>query len=360
MAQDRFITPPLSLWLDLVRGLAALVVLIGHGVQSKLYTGPWPFSILLQHNAVTVFFVLSGLVIATSVDSRPGSLRDYAIARASRILPVALPAVLLSVILASISNEILPATDGKPPLRPMQTALATVFLSESFGPGWALNAPYWSLCYEVWFYALFGAWTYLRGKARLAWTAGLALVAGANILLLLPIWLVGVALARDPAAKVTDPVRGASFLIGGLIVFHLVSGMAPAVLDALMPHYPWNLGYALYAPTDLLLGLAVAACFIGLRPLVALVPDALVPFERPIRWLAGCSFSIYLFHAPVLHLLYSAGLGAGENFAGFLMIMVVIIALCAALAQVTEHRRPAVQAWLERVVPRGRSLPAAA
>jgi len=38
----------------------------------------------------------------------------------------------------------------------------------------------------------------------------------------------------------------------------------------------------------------------------------------------------------------------------------VIIALCAALARVTEHRRPAVQAWLERVVPRGRSLPAAA
>lgn len=354
MDDARFITRPLSLWLDLVRGIAALVVLIGHGVQGRMYTGPWPFSILMQHNAVVVFFVLSGLVIATSVDGRTMTLRDYAIARASRILPVALPAVVLSVVLAAIGNQLMPPTDGLPPLRPQQTALATVFLSESFGPGWALNPPYWSLCYEVWFYALFGAFTFLRGRVRIVWTTLLALLAGANILLLLPIWLIGVALARDPAARIADPVKGAGYLLAGVILFPLISSMAAPLFERLLPHLPWNLGYALYAPTDLLLGFAVAAAFIGLRPLAALAPDLLTPLERPIRALAGCSFAIYLFHAPILRLLYAAGLGAGESFAGFAAIMAAIVAACALLARLTEHRRPAVHAWLDRIVPQGR------
>ena len=90
---EGFITAPLSVTLDLVRFLAALVVLVCHAAQAKLYSGRFPDIPLAQHYAVVVFFVLSGLVITASVQRRRTSFGQYAIARAARILPVSVAAM---------------------------------------------------------------------------------------------------------------------------------------------------------------------------------------------------------------------------------------------------------------------------
>jgi len=84
------------------------------------------------------------------------------------------------------------ATFAKDAPRPGNVA----FLSQSgaaYGPVW--NPPYWSLCYEVWYYALFGAAVYLPPARRMLWLVLLAAIAGPRILLLLPVWLAGVWLA---------------------------------------------------------------------------------------------------------------------------------------------------------------------
>jgi peptidoglycan/LPS O-acetylase OafA/YrhL len=106
MRDTPFITRPLSILLDLVRVLAALAVLVGHAVQLGHYRGPYPFTMLFQHNAVIVFFVLSGLVIAASVDRGGHRLGDYAVARLSRFLPVALPALTISLAMVALDRMV--------------------------------------------------------------------------------------------------------------------------------------------------------------------------------------------------------------------------------------------------------------
>src|SRR5579864_6899404 len=83
-----------SLYLDLVRVSAALVVLYSHTNARLLTTRVLPGE-LLGHSAVVVFFVLSGFVIAYITDTKEKTPADYAASRLARIYSVAVPALLL-------------------------------------------------------------------------------------------------------------------------------------------------------------------------------------------------------------------------------------------------------------------------
>jgi peptidoglycan/LPS O-acetylase OafA/YrhL len=362
MRDTPFITRPLSIALDLVRALAALAVLVGHAVQLGHYSGPYPFSILFQHNAVIVFFVLSGLVIAASVDRGGQTLTSYAVARIARILPVALPALAISMAIVVIDQLIAPAPlfgeDGRA-ISASKVIFAALFLSESWQTGFALNPPYWSLCYEVWFYALFAAATFLDGWKRAVWLAVLAAIAGPNILLLLPVWLVGVAIVRLPAARAESARLGAIFAGIGLASLFVVPAVTHPLLRVLSGVLPWRPAFSIYALSDILLALGIAIGFVGLRSLTLGGAPWLERVAGPVRYAANMSFSLYLLHWPLLKLLRV--LRAPEDGpVGFVFVLVVILVASAAFASVTEHHRHRVRALLERALGSGREAPAAA
>lgn len=349
----RFVTGPMSTVLDLARGLSALAVLVFHAVQTGLYRGPFPDWPLAQHFAVVVFFVLSGLVIASSVDRRPQTLRDFALARASRILPVSLPALAFATLAFVVATGL-----GAPPLHADHYGVLTwrgaltplLFLDQSAvgsGPVW--NPPYWSLSYEVWYYALFAVATFLRGGRRLAWLALLALLAGPRVLLLMPAWLVGVVLARAAFVRLANWRAGLAVAIAstGLAVAHsaLIQPGRLALAELVGP----ALGFSRFAASDLALALAVAGVLIGLRPVANRWPQVVERIAGPARWLAGISFTLYLFHWPMLNLCTVAGIGADESPLGFAAILLAIVALCHAIARVTEHQRHRVRALLDRL-----------
>jgi peptidoglycan/LPS O-acetylase OafA/YrhL len=350
-----FITRPVSLWLDLVRGLAALAVVVGHAAQIGTYTGPFPFGMFFQKNAVVVFFVLSGMVIAASVDRERRSLSDFALARISRIVPVAWAAVAVSLAVSALAT----ALPG--PLQfagdvnwadPGEILRALLFLSESWTTAFPPNSPYWSLSYEVWFYALFAAATYLQGLTRWIWLALLAAVAGPNILLLMPVWLVGVGLVRLPAARRVPGALAWPLVALAIAALFIAPRFAMDGFHLLRPAAPWGLGSSLYALTDLALGIALAAGFAGLKSL-ADRGLALPAWSEPaIRWGANMSFSLYLLHWPLLKLLHMAGLTAGKNPLAFAAVIAAIVAISGAFARVTEHKRHVVRAWIERAVRR--------
>lgn len=364
LRETGFITRPVSLWLDLVRGLAALAVVIGHAAQIGTYSGPFPFTMFFQKNAVVVFFVLSGMVIAASVDRNRKSLGDFALARFSRIVPVAWATIAVSLAVSAL------ATTRPGPLQfagdvdwanPGEILRAVLFLSESWTTGFPPNSPYWSLSYEVWFYTLFAAATYLKGPARWAWLALLAAVAGPNILLLMPVWLVGVALVRLPAARRVPAALAAPLVALAVAALFFVPAHAMDGFKLLRGVVPWQLGSSLYAVTDLALGLALAAGFAGLKTLADRAAErglTLPGWSEPaIRWTANMSFSLYLLHWPLLKLVHMAGLTAGRNPFAFALIIAVIVAISGAFARLTEHKRDIVRAGLERLL---RRRPAAA
>jgi peptidoglycan/LPS O-acetylase OafA/YrhL len=356
MADRPLISPRMSLWLDVIRAGAAVTVLVGHGVQQGLYTGPWPFTVSFQQNAVVVFFVLSGLLIAASVDGKPVSLIDYTLARALRILPVALPALAIALLVAAWgqSRGISVGEPGTPADLPLwnDTLPALLFLSDSHRLGLWYNPPWWSLCFEVWFYALFGAAHFLRGHARLGAVALLALIAGANILLLLPVWWMGVWIARRPA--LWRMTQGQAWLriwlaIAALGVQPLI---APPMHYALIRIAPWALGHALYAPSYAVLAWALALGLTGVSHLAESSRFDPAILARPIRRAADLSFSLYLLHWPLLGVLRIMGLTAGRNVLAYVALLAGIVAVSAAYASVTEpcrHRlRARIAAWRTR------------
>src|SRR5580704_14604047 len=82
----------LSLYLDFVRVLAALAVVLNHAADQQT-GGQWMKIPAIGPDAVVVFFVLSGLVIAYTTPSRHASALDYFATRLARLWSVLLPAL---------------------------------------------------------------------------------------------------------------------------------------------------------------------------------------------------------------------------------------------------------------------------
>ena len=184
-------TKETSIYLDAVRFLAAVVVFIDHLSSQRITAGfLWP----LEHlggQAVIVFFVLSGFVIGFITDTREKNVREYAINRAARILSVALPALALGYVLDQIGIAANPEIyagygDLQRPSSVLDYLACALFLNEIWGIGISpgTNVAYWSLGYEVWYYAIFGAAMFAPPQHRTKLIAGSLLLVGPAIALL--------------------------------------------------------------------------------------------------------------------------------------------------------------------------------
>ena len=80
-----------SLYLDAVRFTAAMLVLFFH---ANVIYRPGILLTSLGHEAVVIFFVLSGFVIAYVADTRETDFRGFMVARGARIFSVAIPAII--------------------------------------------------------------------------------------------------------------------------------------------------------------------------------------------------------------------------------------------------------------------------
>lgn len=358
MKEQAFISRPMSILLDLVRGLAALAVLMGHVIDMDMYTGPFPFDKQMAHNAVLVFFVLSGLVIAHSVHSRPTGLRDFVIARGARIVPVSVFAVFFSAGLFAYAKSTGLDLGMEPPYDSANAAtvlLPLVFLSESvIGQGLVWNPPFWSLVYEVWFYALFAAAVFLKGRERVLCLLLFALLAGWKILLLMPIWLMGAAIIRY-SHRLCLPLMAAPLaLLPGIALCLIADWLAvDAVLamSAFLGVANSVFGFSQFVLTDTVMGLGIVLVFIGLRPVAHAIAPLLEMAAPPIKWLAGCSFTLYVLHNPILLLIRGHGIGMGDNVIGFIALLAIVVAICAAIATLIEHRSPQLRKRLSARFP---------
>ena len=351
-----FITAPVSVALDAIRAMAAFLVLMQHATDLGLYTGPYPFTQRLSHNCVVVFFVLSGLVISSSVQRRRSDLIGYAIARVARIVPTAMLAVAVS---CAVAIWIAVAAGGVSLAQLMTLSLSAttslLFVGENpLGHGLFANAPYWSLDYEVWYYALFGAGLFLRGSRRWLALAVMAVLAGPNIVLLMPVWLVGVGLCHCRWARRVTLESAPIWLLSSFIAVALIARWDMQALFAIRRLVPFSLGMAEWLATDYPLALAVAAGFIGLRPLAERLAGPLGAIAPAVRHAAGFSFTLYLLHGPILLALRQAGLVAGAGPARFAAVLALVMLACAGIARHCERRGDAIRGWLEQAL-----LPAA-
>lgn len=323
----------------------------------------WPGSIAGGYTGVDVFFVISGFLITahliTAAPSRGRDLATFWMRRVRRLLPAALLVLAVTLVL---SRLLAPATLWK------DTALGAVAAS-LYVENWRLagqavdylaaeNAPtpvqhYWSLSVEEQFYAVWPVLVLVcvlvarRLGLRLVHVLGLALVVVVAGSLVYSIH----ATAADPSsAYFVTPTRVWELGVGGLVATLValrqrasaepsaqdaqhggdggVGGLPPLVRSVLAWVGFAAIGWAAWTYTD-------ATPFPGSAALVPVLGTVFViaaaasgpgsPTQvlssRPVQWLGDVSYSVYLWHWPIIVLL---GHVTGER--GVLDALAVLLA----------------------------------
>jgi peptidoglycan/LPS O-acetylase OafA/YrhL len=318
--------------LDGIRGLAAAYVMVGHA-RWLLWEGHASFTahgesygllgrmvaygsaaFRFGHEAVILFFVLSGLVIhlryARQLAANPAHARfdlgPYLSRRARRLYPPLLFAIALTWTLDAIGQSLgLPIYGGDTPYQLINRNLvphhdvATLvgnlsFVMDAYVPPFGTNGPLWSLKYEAWFYL---AYPLVWLLARRSLAAATALLAALFALSAFPglwpsllmwqiaskmfVWWLGAVLAEGIAGRLA--VRWQLLAPGALILpvlpFVHVSAWASDLL--------WGIG------------------FFGSFAAIFCLQQRGWRFEAlgKLKWLGDTSYTLYVAHFPVLALM---------------------------------------------------------
>ncbi len=358
-------SPVLSIWLDLCRVLAALAVFVGHGVG--LEVAPLSAGIQWQRSAddaVTAFFIISGLVVAHTTRQRAHEgLRSYVLARSSRLYSVALPAILFAYVVDNIGMRIdvsqyVPTWQYPRPWLFIPLHLA--FLGETWlGAFQPFSiAPYWSLSYEAWYYAFFGAIFFLKGRIRLAVAGLIFLCMGPRIWLLMPIWWVGVWL-YPRVGRWQLPAWGARLMmlasVAGYAAFVMLRwqklldqaskdmyGMFSRVL-----HVQFYSGSTVHALSDYAMALLFTVFLVGAAHSRIGITGGLA---RVIRGAAARTFTFYLLHFT----LFTFALALGWHrvtYAHFAGITLGVLLITWLYAKVGEGQRRGFERVIDRCLP---------
>jgi len=298
-----------SVYLNLIRFVAAIVVFLSH---VKIFTkGIWQIA-GLGHEAVVVFFVLSGFVISFVTFGKKEDGRTYVVNRLSRIYSVAIPAILLTLFLYYLGHwinaEAFIRLDQKL-IDPFLTTLAAVFFVNQSWIGVPIfsNLPYWSLGYEVLYYVFFGILVFTQGIKRNVLLLIILLIMGPSVILYLPIWFMGVVCYKM--------VKKYNLTLSTAVALYIISiiGMGACSLaffqDIINSFLMSILGDAFYGllldpaerfGPDYLLGVFVSLHIFSSFYIGQHFDIFSEKWTRRINDISSHTFSLYLYHMPLL------------------------------------------------------------
>jgi len=371
-----------SVHLDLIRGVSALAVMLGHirglffvdfpylankSIANRLLYAVTGFG----HQAVMIFFVLSGYFIGMSVldsvSAERWSWRVYLVNRLTRLQLVLFPALILGALWDQIGMRIPQAASfyygGLYKYYLPSVALRSTvpiffgnlfFLQSVITPVFGSNGPLWSLSYEFWYYILFPAmalagfaWPGIRNRLLYAALAATLLwFVGPQIGLYFLIWLAGV-LAGHLRRSTDVESRGLqsmmSIAAGLIFFFALAWGRTHRFSSDVLTDYAIGLCFALW----------LFALIHGSRQGVSAF------YAHAAKKLSGFSYTLYLTHFPALLLLRALCDPQGSwqpdvrhLFYGF-WIALIMLSYAYIVAEFTEARtagvrRRLLQPWMAR------------
>lgn len=326
---------------DAFRGFAVLTIVVFHVIIKSEWEPPGQVAqafLSAAPFALNVLFLVSGFVMFLPVAARGtlGGTRAFAVRRLARLLP----AYYVCIAALLIFYPVLAPDPG--PNAPPRDALAVLwhllvlqnvvaFAYPPFFEGFGLNPAIWTLSIEVFFYAvlvLVAGWWFRRPFVGLAAAAAITLVwrlglhpgdefarsaisdpDAYHLWRQLPLFAVDFAagmtgawvLVRLRRARAAAEVRRWALPVFALGLIAWVVLLYAAGSDVSSPPDPLAIaasGFAWSAPLALALPLtfalfAVAADFVP--------PRVSWPLTNPVsRWLGDISYSVYLYHLPVV------------------------------------------------------------
>lgn len=358
------LSPNKSDFLNLVRWIAALVVVIGHAdMYLGLFGGgdaaEWSafgYFGVHAHAAVIVFFVLSGYVVAYATDTKCSQgnygFRDYFLDRWSRIYSVLIAAVGFTLALDYVGGMLGPAY-GNPAFIPQDGfvfRLIANLLSIQGIWGYRIqlgsNPALWSVGYEFIYYLLFGV---LYFRARLfcrSWVGVLIVVVvlgliGWKMAAYFGVWLTGVAAyhASHSRKKTSRPISAwvviaALFAANHLLVYSNILGATEMLRD-----------FAFAVVIAVLLSQEVKQ-----------VPPFFQGGRQVNTYMADFSYSIYAFHTPVVFficsLFFERWFRTMPSLFSGLILVIFSILVARVIFHVSESRRAALRRVADQLMRR--------
>ena len=352
-------TKSFSLYLDFIRFTAAFMVFVDHLASYGFVTDAVAYFIpQLGREAVIIFFILSGYVIAFTTDTRNPDAKSYFIARASRILSVALPLLLIAFALTFVLSHILLIdVPGDYQLNkiyiylPLHLGFFGEFWNISLVP--PLLVTYWSLHYEVWYYILFGVFIFTPTKFRYISLFLVICLMGHKIFLLLPIWLSGVLLYKvtNSKRKSTQNIfiykLGFVFSIVMLLVFKLVDVdlIMRSLGNEIWPFEELSLGSGDRYLSDYIVTLIVFMNFYCAYYLNFQLPQA-----SSIKKLASYTFTLYLLHSITLTTWLLIFPTPTNLIINFICVFLFTILSVYILGNLTEHKKHIYANFFKRLL----------
>jgi peptidoglycan/LPS O-acetylase OafA/YrhL len=362
------------IWLDVARALAAAVVLAGHlrayvfrdfgmsGNVSLLWKAFY-FVTSLQHQAVVVFFVLSGFLISKTISVQESTGRWswtlYALKRLSRLWIVLLPALILTFFWDQIGMRLtgsalysggLDFANHSTPITALSFSPATFFGNVAFlqtikVPPFGTDTPLWSLANEFWYYVVFPLFYFaLRNRYSVATRVGLLCAGAALCSWLLPsqcplglIWLLGYGAFLLQRHAKSQPNRIRLMTILGSLVLLAVALISPVLFGL------HGIGQ------DALTGVAFALLLVPLSSL-----NVWNFVAQPARLFAGFSYTLYVVHFPFLSFLMCAVIRnrrfepGAEGLCVFAILFTAAMVYAYLIALIFERNTSEIQAWLVR------------
>jgi hypothetical protein len=184
-----------------------------------------------------------------------------------------------------------------------------------------------------------------------------AVLAGWQILILWPVWLMGVWLNRSAFFRSISFAAALPILLACEIAFLQVMTWDFAVLASLREIFPFGFGMSEWVVSDFAVGLIVVFALAAARPIAERFANGLERIAGPVKYAAGFSFTLYLFHAPAGAILVALGLHPRTSPFHMIACVAVIVVVCAIIAHFTERRAPAFRVLLERLFDRNRLSP---
>lgn len=360
-----------------IRFFAALTVALSHFTQLGLLNLPTAFLSFVDGGrpAVSLFFVLSGFILTYTYHGSlnvDGASRFY-VARFARIYPVMLLSLLIampvSIYVLRTGNDALLLgwyslkSHAYEPL--LASLVAQLFLLTGWFPFATINQPWngpaWSISCEAFFYAIF-PWLLRKlgakslGKVALI-CAAVWILQGIWILFVahyMPIARKGFVISQFPLTHLSEFVMGVGsglYFIRARAIGHASHGfgvmlisISLVAISLLAVYQPVKPAYYLESPffAALITGLALLE-----RPVLGLLN------ARALVMLGEASFSLYLIHIPLAHMMQIAGLSPDR---GWVALMIVVGASILVFHQFEEPLRK----WIRYGIVSKRPEPASA
>ena len=326
-------------WLDLLRFIAAFIVVVSHVrqiffvtyidlIDKDLISLIFYTITRIGNEAVIVFFVLSGFLVGgkslEKIFNNDFNSLNYFIDRAVRILLPLIPTLIFTSIVSFILYNKFDFIELVGNLLSLQGVLVNTFGG---------NGPLWSLSYEVWFYFLI----FIIGKIVFERKFNIYLIFGLIVFLvvftkLYPIylfcWLIGILVYLHKPAKFSLTI----FIFSLLFLLYSILGVQVGYASISYKNHILN--YIIF-PLDISRLLLSISFGLLIQQLILLKPKKIffITLNNIGSSFSKSSYTLYLSHYPLLMLINYLGVKKMDlvNFENIIFFICLIL-ICLIFA----------------------------